>query len=162
MAKDAGSIEERLARLEAAEKALKEREAKLSEREKELESQADSGATRPVRPSEIVHIGDGWEFTVSCRKAGSSLPTKKIKCVDESEALRWYVATTSDPENPTKQIDPLKHPLQAVCTDPKRLERQRATIRIASLRAKLENGGQLTSSEFDEVQAADLARYGIQ
>jgi len=162
MAKDQDSIEARLARLEAAEKALKDRESELDKREKELANVADSGATRPVRPSEIVHVGDGWEFTVSCRKAGVNLPTKKIQAADETEALRWYVATTSDPDKPTKQIDPLKYPLQAVCTDPKRLDRQRATLRLASMRAKLEGGGNITDQEFEELQAADLARAGLQ
>ena len=162
MAKDQDSIEARLARLEAAEKALKERESELDKREKELANVADSEATRPVRPSEIVHVGDGWEWTVSCRKAGTNLPVKKINAVDASEALRWYVATTPDPEKPTKQVDPLKYPLQAVCPDPRLLERTKATLRLASIRAKLEGGGSITDQEFEELQAADLARAGLQ
>lgn len=162
MAKDQqASIEERLARLEQAEAQLKEREAKLSEREASLEAQKDSGATRPVRPSEAVCVGDGYEFTVSPKKDGSALPTKKVRACDESEALRWYVATTASPENPAKQVDPVKHELVAKCTDPKRLDRQRNALLLASLRAKAERGGDLTNEEQEMLHQADLARLGL-
>lgn len=162
MAKDQqASIDERLARLEQAEAQLKEREAKLSEREASLEAQKDSGATRPVRPSEAVCVGDGYEFTVSPKKDGSSLPTKKVRACDESEALRWYVATTASPENPAKQVDPVKHELVAKCTDPKRLDRQRNALLLASLRAKAERGGDLTNEEQEMLHQADLARLGL-
>lgn len=162
MAKDQqASIEERLARLEQAEAQLKEREAKLSEREASIEAQKDSGAARPVRPSEAVCVGDGYEFTVSPKKDGSPLPSKKVQACDESEALRWYVATTASPENPAKQVDPVKHELVARCTDPKRLDRQRNALLLASLRAKAERGGDLTNEEQELLHQADLARLGL-
>ena len=155
------SIEERLAKLEQAEAQLREREAKLSEREASLEAQKDSGATRPVRPSEAVCVGDGYEFTVSPKKEGSPLQAKTIRVCDESEALRWYVATTASPENPSKQVDPVKHELVARCTDPRRIEKQKQSLYLASLRAKAERGGDLTSEEQDLLHAADLQRLGL-
>lgn len=162
MAKDQqASIEERLARLEKAEAELKAREAALSEREASIEAQKDSGAARPVRPSEAVCVGDGYEFTVSPKKAGSPLPTKTVRACDESEAIRWYVATTASPENAAKQVDPVKHELVAKCTDAARLNRQRQALYLASLRAKAERGGDLTNEEQEMLHAADLQRLGL-
>lgn len=155
------SIEERLAKLEQAEAALKARESALSEREASLEARKDSSATRPVRPSEAVCVGDGYEFTVSPKKDGSPLPMKTVRACDESEALRWYVATTPSPENPTKQVDPVKHELIAKCTDAKRIEKQKRSLYLASLRAKAERGGDLTAEEQDILHAADLERLGL-
>lgn len=162
MAKDQqASIEERLARLEKAEAELKAREAALSEREASIEAQKDSGAARPVRPSEAVCVGDGYEFTVSPKKDGSPLPTKKVRACDESEAIRWYVATTPSPENPAKQVDPVKHELVAKCTDSKRIEKQKRALYLASLRAKAERGGDLTNEEQEVLHSADLERLGL-
>jgi hypothetical protein len=159
--KDQLSLEERLARLEAAEASLREREKAVNEREESLKAAEDSGAVRPVRPSEAVCVGDGYEFEVSPAKADSTLPAKRIRCCDESEAIRWYVATTASPENAGKQVDPVKHPLRAVCKDPRRDERRKQALLLASLRAKSERGNMLTEEEQAMLDAADMRRAGF-
>ncbi len=72
-----------------------------------------------------VRVGDGYEFEVSPAKKDSPLQVKRIRACDESEAIRWYVATTPSPENPGKQVDPVKHPLTAKCLDAKREDRRK-------------------------------------
>lgn len=155
------TIEERIARLEAAEASLREREKEISEREEAIRAQQDSSAVRPVRPSEVVCVGEGYEFTVSPMKADSPLQSKTIRCCDESEAIRWYVATTQSPENPGKQVDPVKHPLRAVCNDPKREQRRKEALILSSLRAKAERGNLLTEDEQRMLDADDLRRAGL-
>lgn len=155
------SQEERLARLEAAEAALKERERAIAEKEESLRAAEDSSAVRPVRPSEAVCVGDGYEFEVVPLKASSGLPTKRVRACDESEAIRWYVATTASPENPGKQVDPVKHPLAATSKDPRREERKKQALILASLRAKAERGNMLTEAEQALLDADDLRRAGL-
>ena len=81
------SIEERIARLEQAEASLEEREKVIAEREESIRAAEDSSAVRPVRPSEAVCVGDGYEFEVSPAKKDSPLQVKRIRACDESEAI---------------------------------------------------------------------------
>jgi hypothetical protein len=155
------SQEERLARLEAAEAALKERERAIAEKEESLRAAEDSSAVRPVRPSEAVCVGDGYEFEVIPLKADSGLATKRVRACDESEAIRWYVATTASPDNPGKQVDPVKYPLKAVCKDQRREERRKQALILASLRAKAERGNMLTEEEQSMLEADDMRRAGL-
>lgn len=159
--KEALTVEERMARLEAAEASLKEREKELSDREEAIRARQDSSAVRPVRPSEVVCVGEGYEFVVSPMKADSPLQAKTIRCCDESEAIRWYVATTQSPENPGKQVDPVKHPLKATCNDPKREQRRKEALILASLRAKSERGNLLSEPEQELLDADDMRRAGL-
>lgn len=145
-------------KIEAAEKALAAREAALIEKEADLKALADSSGNRPVRPSEAVCIGEGYLFEVRPKKADAGLPTKEIRCIDESEALRWYVATTPSPENPTKQVDPVKHQLEAICKDPARAERRNAALRLALIRSKAERGVPLTPEEELDLNRAEMIR----
>lgn len=155
------TLEERLARLEQAEASLREREKAISEKEEAIRAAEDSSAVRPVRPSEAVCVGEGYEFEVSPGKKDSVLPVKRIRACDESEAIRWYVATTPSPENAGKQVDPVKHPLVAKCLDAKREARRKEAILLASLRAKAERGNMLTSEEQSLLDADDLRRAGL-
>lgn len=159
--KDAGlTVEERIAQLEQAEARLREREAEIAKREDSIKNQEDSSAVRPIRPSEAVCIGEGYEFEVSPIKNDSPLPRKAIKCCDEAEAIRWYIVTTQSPENAGKQVDPVKHPLRAICKDARRDERRKHVLMIASLRAKAERGNMLTPSEQEMLDAEDMRRAG--
>lgn len=155
------TVEERIARLEQAEASLKEREKAVAEREESIRAAEDSSAVRPVRPSEAVCVGDGYEFEVSPAKKDSPLQVKRIRACDESEAIRWYVATTQSPENPGKQVDPVKHPLTAKCLDAKREERRKQALLLAALRAKAERGTLLTPEEQALVDADDMRRLGL-
>jgi hypothetical protein len=157
----APSLEERLAKLEQAEASLREREKALEAREESLANAKDSGAVRPVRPSEAVCVGEGYEFEVKPTKADSTLPTKTISCCDESEAIRWYVATTPSPENAGKQVDPVKHPLKATCLDARRESQRKQTLMLANLRAKAERGNMLTAQEQAMLDEADMKRAGF-
>lgn len=147
------SLEERLAKLEAAEAAMKAREEALQAREESLLAQKDSSALRPIRPSEAVTIGNGYKFEVSPANPTDNLPKKEIDCCDESEAIRWYIATTSDPEKPGKQLDPVKYQLKVKCLDPRKAADRAAALRLAGIRAKAARQGMLTDEEqrlFDE------------
>jgi len=155
------SIEERIKRLEQAEASLKEREKVVAEREESIRAAEDSSAVRPVRPSEAVCVGDGYEFEVSPAKKDSPLQVKRIRACDESEAIRWYVATTPSPENPGKQVDPVKHPLTAKCLDAKREERRKQALMLAALRSKAERGTMLSPEEQALVDADDMRRLGL-
>lgn len=154
------SLEERLAKLEAAEAAMKVREEALQAREESLAALKDSGAVRPIRPSEAVTIGEGYLFEVSGAKLDSKLEPKKIACCDESEAVRWYIVTTADPENPGKQLNINKHPLNVKCLDPRKAADRAAALRLAGIRAKAARQGMLTEEEqrlFDEDEQKRLA-----
>jgi hypothetical protein len=152
------ALAEKLRSLEELERRLLDKEKALAEKEEALRSNEDSGALRPVRPSEIVCVGEGFLFEVGPVKADSGLPTKEIACCDETEAIRWYVATTASPENPTKQVDPVKHQLRAVCNDPSRQDRRRRDLQLAAVRAKAERGNVLTPEEEQMLFQADLKR----
>jgi hypothetical protein len=159
--KDEATMEERMKRLEVAEAALKEREKAVKEQEEALAAQKDSGAQRPIRPSEAVTFGEGYKFEVGPIAANTGLPRKEIECCDESEALRWYVATTSSPKHPGKQVDPVAFPLQVKCLDPRREEDRKISLRIAMIRAKSERGNALTKEEESILDAAEAERLGL-
>jgi hypothetical protein len=159
--KDEATMDERLKRLEAAEAALKEREKAVEKQEEALAAQKDSGAQRPIRPSEAVTVGEGYKFQVGPIAANTGLPTKEIDCCDESEALRWYVATTGHPKNPTKQVDPVSYPLWVKCVDQRREENRKISLRIAMIRAKSERGNALTQEEESILDAAEAERLGL-
>ena len=152
------SLEDRLAKLEQAEAAMKAREEAVQAREESLAAQKDSGAIRPIRPSEAVTVGEGYLFEVSGAAVGSKLETRRIACCDESEAVRWYVVTTSDPEKPGKQLDVNKHPLKVKCLDPRKAEHRVAALRLASIRAKAARGGLLTDEEQGLLEADERKR----
>jgi hypothetical protein len=141
------SLEERLAKLEQAEAAMKAREEALQAREDSLAAMKDSGAIRPIRPSEAVTVGEGYLFEVSGKSTNSKLETKQITCCDESEAVRWYVLTTSDPERQGKQLDVNKYPLNVKCLDPRKAADRVAAMKLASIRAKAARGGLLNEEE---------------
>lgn len=147
------SLEDRLAKLEAAEAAMKAREEALQAREESLAALKDSGAVRPIRPSEAVTIGEGYLFEVSGAATDSKLEPKQIACCDESEAVRWYILTTSDPDRPGKQLDVNKFPVKVKCLDPRKAADRAAALRLAGIRAKAARQGMLTDEEqrlFDE------------
>jgi len=152
------SIEDRLAKLEQAEAALRAREEAVQAREDSLAAQKDSGAIRPIRPSEAVTVGEGYLFEVSGAKVGSTLETKQISCCDESEAVRWYVLTTSDPEKPGKQLDVNKYPLKVKCLDPRKAADRAAALKLAGIRAKAGRGGLLTEEEQTLLEADERKR----
>lgn len=154
-------LADKLRKLEELERKLAEREKSLTEREESLRSAEDSSAIRPVRPSEVVCVGDGYLFEVSPVKPESGLPKKEIRCCDESEALRWYVATTASPDNPTKQVDPVKYQLKAVCNDPTRTHKRQQDLKLAAIRAKAERGNPLTAEEEQALFQSDLSRLSL-
>lgn len=156
-------LERRLAEKEAElEKRFAQKEAELDAMREKLVAQQDSNAVRPIRPSEAVTIGEGYEFEVSPAKADSPLPTKKIRCCDESEAIRWYIVTTSDPDKPSKQVDPVRHPLRAKCLDEaRRMEVRAKAHRAAMIRAKVARGASLSMEEEAEYEEAEAKRLGL-
>jgi hypothetical protein len=129
--------------------------ARVAELEK---NEADGGTARAVRPSERVLRGDGYKFTVGPIGKGSSLPIKTIECCDESEALRWYCATTEDPDpkKKGKQVDPTHAKLQVECVDPRRSKSVLTQQRVGYLRRKMEGGQVLTETEEKELQDAGI------
>lgn len=155
------SLEDRLAKLEAAEAAMKAREEALTAREESLLAQKDSSALRPIRPSEAVTIGNGYKFEVSPVNPAHNLPKKEIECCDESEAIRWYVATTSDPEKPGKQLDPVKYQLTVKCLDPRKAADRAAALKLASIRAKAARQGILTDEEQRLFDEDEQRRFGF-
>jgi hypothetical protein len=157
----ASNLEARLAALEAGEKALKEKQAELLEMQEKMRAAEDSDRLRPVRPSEAVCVGNGYLFVVTGKKDSDGLPRKEIRCCDESEALRWYVATTPNPKNPTKQVDPVTFHLDVKCMDATRNEHRQRDLRLSVLRAKSDRGVPLTPEEQQTLEEWDLERLGI-
>lgn len=155
------SLEDRLAKLEAAEAAMKAREEALTAREESLAALKDSSAVRPIRPSEAVTIGNGYLFEVSGAATNSKLEPKQIACCDESEAVRWYVTTTEDPERPGKQLDVNKYPLKVKCLDPRKAADRAAALKLASIRAKAARQGILTDEEQRLFDEDEQRRFGF-
>lgn len=148
------SITERLKRFEEAEKRLKQREAELDAREAALEAVDKEGYG--LRPAESAFLGSGWDFEVGPVNPRHTIPIKKVKCADETEAIRWYVATTPHPEKPGKQVDPVTFPLKATCLSRDRELGIRREHRKAYLRRRIENGEALTPAEIIELDGETL------
>lgn len=127
--------------------------ARVAELEK---NEADGGHARAVRPSERVLKGDGYKFRVSPMGKNDGLPAKEVECCDESEALRWYCATTEDPKKKGKQVDPTHAKLQVECIDPRRAKSVQKQQRVSYLRRKIELGQVLTEAEEKELEEAGI------
>jgi hypothetical protein len=141
------SVPNELAEIKAK---LAEAEAKVAELTR---SQEEGANQKSVRPSENVVKGDGYKFEVGPRNDKTGLAKKHIVCCDESEAIRWYIATTEDPTRRGKQVDPVKVPLMAVCVDRKRREEEiKKQKRRAFLRGKIDNGHPISNDEIAELE----------
>lgn len=141
------SIEDRLAALEAREKELQARESEVQKREEVAKRAEDSNAARPIRGDGKAFVGDGYEFEVGPVNPKHDLPSKKIVACDESEAIRVYILTTTDPVKKGKQVDTVTYPVKAVCLSRKRDESIKYQKMVAAIRAKQDRGQSLTEQE---------------
>lgn len=148
-------LAEQKKRLDAAEAAIKAKDAELAALKAKLEAAKDSSNARPVRPGAEALRGEGYKFSVGPKKDHPKIKRREVECCDESEAIRWFILTTDDPDVPGKQIDPHKIPLDATCLDPRRAERIKRDKFIAGLRLKAERGATITPEEAMMLDEAD-------
>ncbi len=130
-------------RLEAAEKALKDAEARNAEL-MELE------AGRKISINDKPYVGDaGYMFEVGPRDREKfrDLPVERFKATDEAEAKRWYLNSHDFPKGSGIVIDPIAITVDVKCVDPKRNEVILLAKRLGVIRAKLDKGQQLTDEE---------------
>jgi hypothetical protein len=155
--KDSGSIEKMMQELAAKEAALAKREKELQQREVAVAASEDSSKTRPLRATENVYKGE-FPYTFEVRSVNNNpdVPTKQIECCDESEAKRWYQATTPHPKNPTKQIDLVTFPVNVTCLSPERAERLGKAKRLAGITKRLEAGFALSKEDQALLSEAQL------
>lgn len=143
------------AKLDAANAIIQQRDQELLDAKTALEAKQDSGVNRKVRVASDVVFGDGYEFEVGLVKQHPQLLSKKVRCCDESEAVRWFILTNAHPDKPGVQIDPCAFPVYAKCVDPRREERIKQDKLIGNLRSKAERSQILSEVEQSLLDAAD-------
>jgi len=132
-------------RLDAAEKALKEIEARNAEL-MELE------AGRKISINDKPYVGDaGYKFEVGPRDRVKypELPVEQFKATDESEAKRWYLNSHEYPKGSGIVIDPISITIDVKCIDPARNVAILLAKRLGVIRSKLDKGQPLTDQEED-------------
>jgi len=130
-------------RLEIAEKALKDEQARNAEL-MELE------AGRKISINDKPYVGDaGYTFEVGPRDRAKfpELPIEKFKATDEAEAKRWYLNSHDYPKGSGIVIDPIAIVVDVKCIDPRRNEVILLAKRLGVIRSKLDRGQQLTDEE---------------
>jgi len=137
-------------RLAAMEAELKSALEKISE----LESEVDGQAGLKCRPGAKPFLGDGggYEFVVTPKYSSeklSHLKPMKVRCCDESEALRWYCEANENQPGSGRALDTVTPGLLLVaeCLDERRKHSILLQKQIASVRMKIERN--LPMSEQD-------------
>jgi hypothetical protein len=147
---------ERLAALEAANAELQKRNQELKE---EAEAIASAGGLR-YSPKEQAFAGpNGYLFEVTpMLKEGDTtyahLKPRKVKAVDESEALRWYCQVNEMKPGSGRAVDPLRVRLTVKVVGRERADSILRQRQIAALRLKVQGNQKL--SEKDEALLAEV------
>lgn len=157
---------ELLARLEAAESQLKERDDTIAGLKDEVSELTQAGGLK-FSPKEQPFAGPdgGYNFVVTPKVKADDpsmqhLKPRKVKCCDESEALRWYCQVNENKPGTGMALDPMKVQLHVECVDD---ARQRSLMRqkqIAALRRKVENGQQLSAADNKLLATCEEEIYG--
>lgn len=160
MAKTNGSGEtdpmiKRMEELEAQLQAANLRNAALETEvlTKRLPSDVESHGTGTGPKANLADqpVGDDYLFEVKCNDPSAGLPTKTVRCCDESEAIRWYAVTTPHPSQPGKALDTAKY--RCIATnkeEEKRVKRIALEHRKVYLRNQYKNGSkELTTEELE-------------
>lgn len=142
-----------LSRLEAAEAALKERDAEINQLRDEAARVAATGGLK-YSPSDRPYAGPGggFEFTVTpILREGETefahLTPKTVRACDESEALRWYCQAHEMKPGSGKAVDPVRVRLTVACLGRERADAIMRQKQISALRRKVEAGVQLTEAD---------------
>lgn len=148
-------MEELEAQLQAAN--LRAQQLESKEIDKSLPSDSESFGSGQGQHSPRANLADqpvgtedGYLFEVRCIDKNAQLPTKKVRCCDESEAIRWYAVTTPHQAQPGRALDTAKFRCVAVCLEePKRLQRIANERKKAFLRKQYESGKDLKPEELE-------------
>lgn len=156
-----------LARLIAAEEALKAREEEIVALKAEADRVMASGGLR-YSPKDRPFVGDGggYEFTVTPKiKEGDTdlahLKPVTVRCCDESEALRWYCQAHEMKVGSGKAVDPVKVHLSVVCLGRERADAIMRQRQISVLRRKVESGAQLNETDQELLATCENEIYGF-
>lgn len=141
-----------LSRMAALEAELKS----ALERIGELESEVDGQTGLKCRPGAKPFLGDGggYEFVVTPKYTSeklSHLKPMKVRCCDESEALRWYCEANENAPGSGRALDTVTPGLQLIaqCIDERRAQAILLQKQIAALRTKIERNMPLTDQDHE-------------
>lgn len=142
---ESAEVSELRRKLDAAEKLLAAHEEKERAR-------VEAAAGARINKDEVAFVGEngGWLHEVGPQNKDCGLDTVKIKCVDESEAIRWYTRTRDFPVGSGIAVDPMNKKIGriiATCIDPGRQRLIALKTRMALVRSKLNSGTGLSDAE---------------
>lgn len=156
-----------LARLDAAERELKSRDAKIEALQDEVKQLSQAGGLK-YSPQEKPFAGEngGYEFIVTPHpKEGDTdfahLKSMSVRCIDESEALRWYCQVNETKKGSGRALDPVKVRLTVACVGRERADSIVRQKQISVLRKKIESGMQLTDADNELLAQCEEQIYGF-
>lgn len=161
---DPKQLLDQLASMEAK---LKKLEADNERLANENESLTAAGGLR-FSPNEQAYAGEdghgGYEFRVEpITKDGEfeHLKPTTVRCVDESEAIRWYCQKNEMKPGTGKALDPVRVRLKVTCASKERAESIILQKRIALLRVKINNGQELTAEDQELARRCEKQLFGF-
>jgi hypothetical protein len=150
-----------LEQLADVDRLLAEKKAELAKIEADLEARKAGGL--PLLQDGAVHKGDGYVFRVGPRDAKhqATVPVRDIEACDESEAKRFFCATTPDPTRPGRQLDPVRCELKVEMIQG--MEKRKQVLadhqRAAMIRTKWRSTGQAMPEELEWMESKGLSVY---
>jgi len=156
-----------LARLEALEARAKSDAATIEQLKSENERITNSGGLR-FSPKDQPFVGDGggYEFLVTphineADPKQAHLKPVKVRCCDESEAIRWYCQSHEMTLGSGRAVDPVKLRITAEIQGRERADSVMRQKQVSVLRKKIEGGQALSDSDKTLLSEVEDEIYGF-
>ena len=155
-------------RMAELEKELEARDRHIEDLEAEAQAIRDQGGLK-FNAADIAFEGPhGDEFLVTphlnredqANNVFKHLKPKKVKAVDESEAIRWYLQSHESSEGSGKPLDPVRVRVTATAVGDARRKRVQLKRQLVNLRNKLESGNMLSDREQELLNEYEADIYG--